>query len=63
MRARVWMSVVFGQARDAYEQAMAAGEQGDEQLLDDLLLADNYLADFAVDAVPDLAELGYGLGI
>ena len=42
---------------------MAAGEQGDEQLLDDLLLADDNLADFAVDAVPDLAELGYGLGV
>ena len=57
------MSVVFGQAGHTYQQAVAAGEQGYEQLLDDLLLADNYLADLAVDAVPDLAELGYGLGV
>ena len=53
----------FGQARYAYQQAVAAGEQGDEQFLDDLLLADDDLADLAVDAVPDLAELSYGLGV
>ena len=53
----------FGQARYAYQQAVAASEQGDEQFLNDLLLADDDLADLAVDAVPDLAELSYGLGV
>ena len=63
MRARVWMSVVLAKSRYAYQQAVAAGEQGYEQFLDDLLLADDDLADLAVDAVPDLAELSYGLGV
>ena len=40
----------LGQARRAGDQAMAAGKQGDEQLLDHLLLADDDLGQFGFDA-------------
>jgi len=33
----------LGQPRDAHEQAVPPGEQADQELLDDLLLADDHL--------------------
>ena len=40
----------LGQAGHADQQAMAAGEDGDQQLFEDALLADDGLAQFAGDA-------------
>jgi len=41
----------LGQAGDADEQAVAAGEQRRQQEVDDLLLADDALADLGLDGV------------
>ncbi len=40
----------LGQPRRAGDEAVPAGEQGDEQLFDHLLLADNDLGEFSLDA-------------
>ena len=49
------------QAGHADEQAMAAGEERDEQLLDHLVLADDAFADFVGDAAVGFAEALDGL--
>jgi len=36
----------FAEAGDAFEKDVAAGEEADEDAIDDLLLADNNFADF-----------------
>ena len=41
----------LGEAGDADEQGVAAGEDGDEDLLDDLVLADDDLGQFLADAL------------
>ena len=41
----------LGQARHAGDQAVAAGEQRDQHLLDDLVLADDDLAELGEDAL------------
>ena len=46
----------LGQARHADEQAVAAGEDGDQQLFDDPLLADDRLAQFLEDAAIAVVE-------
>ena len=46
----------LGQPRHADEQAVALGEQGDEQLLEDVLLADDDLGALGQDALGALAE-------
>ncbi len=46
----------LGRSRQAGDQTMAAHEQRDHHLFDDLLLSDNDLADFANDAALDLLE-------
>ena len=46
----------LGQARHAFQQAMAAGEDGGEQLLDDFVLADDDLLQFLLHQTPMLAE-------
>ena len=46
----------LGRSRQAGDQAVAAHEQGDQHLLDHLVLSDNHLADFAHDAAVDLLE-------
>ncbi len=51
----------FGQAGDADKQAMAAGEQRDQDFLDHLILADDDLADLVEHPVPlgrELFDLG-----
>ena len=40
----------LGQARHADEQRVAAGENRDEHFLDDVLLADDDLGEFGLDA-------------
>jgi hypothetical protein len=55
----------LAEARDALEQAVAAGEQAGEDAAQDLVLADDDrldLADEAVQAVLDGFELGLRLG-
>ena len=66
-RARVATVKRLGQARHADRQAVAAGEEADQHLLDHLLLADDHLVDLApeqlagpLDALDGL--LGAGLG-
>lgn len=49
----------LGEARHADEQAVAAGEQGDERKIDHLLLAEDDLADFLARRA-DGAERGLG---
>ena len=44
------------EAGHAFEQAMAAGEHGDDQLLDDLVLADDELAHLVGDLADRLDE-------
>ena len=44
------------QARDALQQAMPAGEHADQQLLDDLSLPDDDLAEFFGDLAIGLVE-------
>ena len=46
----------LGQARHADEQAVAAGEDGDEQLFEDALLADDGLAHLLADAAIAVVE-------
>ena len=46
----------LGQARHADEQAVAAGEDGDEQLLEHALLADDDLAQLLADAAVAVVE-------
>jgi hypothetical protein len=45
--ASVWISSVFRQPGDADEQAVPAGEQRHQQVVDDAFLADDPLADLA----------------
>ena len=47
----------LGQARHAYQQAVAAGEDGREDLLDDVVLADDDLLQLLLHQLPMLAEL------
>ena len=47
----------LGQAGHAFQQAMAAGEDGGEDLLDDVVLADDDLLQFLLHQLPMLAEL------
>ena len=47
----------LGQPRHADEQAVAAGEQGDQEFLDDSVLADDDLADLAEHGVPFVGKL------
>ena len=53
----------LGQARHAHQQAVPAGEHGDQQLLDHLLLADDHLAQFVGDAAIGLVQLLHGLDV
>ena len=46
----------LGQARHAHQQAMPAGEHGDQQFLDHLLLADDDLAQLVGDAAKRFVE-------
>ena len=46
----------FGQARHAFQQAMAAGENRGEQLLDHVALADDDLLQFLLHQLAMLAE-------
>ena len=47
----------LGQAGHAFQQAMAAGENGGEHLLDDVVLPDDDLLQFLLHQPPMLAEL------
>ena len=47
----------LGQPRHAFEHAVPAAEQADQQLLDDLVLADDHLRQLLADAVDGRAEL------
>ena len=47
----------LGQARHALQQAMAAGEDRGEDLLDDLVLADDHLLQLLLHELPVLGEL------
>ena len=47
----------LGQAGHAFQQAMPAGEDGGEELLDDFVLADDDLLQFLLHELPMLAEL------
>ena len=47
----------LGQAGHAFQDAVAAAEQRDEQLLDDLVLADDDAAELALDVVEAVAQL------
>ena len=47
----------LGQPRHADQQAVAAGEDGDQQLLDHLLLADDDLAQLVSDPAVSIVEL------
>ena len=51
----------LAQARHAFEQAVAAGEQADQQLLDDGVLADDGLGDRGAQGA-ELGELGLDVG-
>ena len=53
----------LGETGHADQQAVAVGQQADERLLDDRLLADDDLADFAFDAPARLAEPARGLDV
>src|SRR5262249_17889271 len=46
----------LGQTRNADEQAVALGEEGDEELFEDILLADDDLGALGEDALGALAE-------
>ena len=41
----------LAQARHAFEQHVAAGEQADQHAVDDVVLADDDFGDFAADGV------------
>src|SRR6267154_3022390 len=51
----------LGETRRAGDEAVAAGEEGDEQLLDDLLLADDDLGEVGLDAGATGDDLFNGL--
>ena len=53
----------LGQPRHAHQQAMAAGEHGDQQLLDHLLLADDHPAQLLGDQPVGLVEFLHGLDV
>ncbi len=53
----------LGQPGHAHQQAMPAGEKGDEQLLDHFLLPDDALGDFVGDAAIGFAQALNGLKI
>ena len=53
----------LGQARHADHQAVAAGEQGRQQVIDDVLLADDDLGDLFLELLARLAEAGDGLQV
>jgi hypothetical protein len=46
----------FGEARNAHEQSMAAGEQANGEIFDDLLLADDGLAKLVTEGLVGAAE-------
>ena len=57
IRASVLTIKRLGQARHAHQQAVAAGEDGGEDLLDHVALADDDLLQFFLHQPPVLAEL------
>ena len=50
----------LGQAGHAFEQGMAAGENGDQHLLDHFVLADDHFGQFVADAVIGLLATLHG---
>src|SRR5262249_29769924 len=46
----------LGQARHANHQAVPTAEDGGEQVVDDVLLADDYLADLGLELLASLAQ-------
>ena len=55
--ARVGMSSVLARPGHAHEQAVAAGEQRDQQVIDDVALPDDPLADLGHQRPPGLGQL------
>ena len=53
----------LGQARHAHQQAVAAGEHGDQQFFDDLLLADDHAAQLLGDESVGFVEFLNGLEV
>ncbi len=53
----------LGQARHADQQAMPAGEDGDEQFFDHLLLADDHAAQLLADEPIGFVEFLHGLDV
>ena len=53
----------LGEAGHADQQAVAAGEQRDQRLLDDVVVADDHLADLRADAAARLGEAVGQLGV
>ena len=53
----------LGQAGHAFEDAMAPAEQGDEQFLDDLVLADDDAGQLLLDVVKGIAQLADGFEV
>ena len=53
----------LGQARHAHQQAVPAGEHGDQQLLDHLLLADDHPAQLLGDQAIGFVEFLHGLDV
>ena len=53
----------LSQARHAHEQRVAAGKDAGEQLLDDLILADDDLGQFLADAPIEFPEFIDGLDV
>jgi len=51
------------EAWDADEQGVSVGEEADEKLLDDFVLADDPLAQLALDGISRLSESLYKLNI
>ena len=56
MSASVLISSVFARPGHAGDQAMAAGEQRDQHLLDDFVLADDDLAELGENALAALGD-------
>ena len=50
----------LGEAGHALEQHMAVGEEGDEQALDDGILADDSLADFCAEFLGPSGAVNHG---
>jgi hypothetical protein len=59
--ARVETVKRLGQPRHADRQAVAAGEDADQHLLDHLVLADDHLVDFIDQHLPGLGHAADGL--